>query len=95
MYHVEHTHDAWTVYDAINGTQLACLTGGFMHTIASTHAHLARVDDKRAQDFVHGVLLTLSHVAMTDRVPLVAACRPSITVDAPGVAAGSQAHGPV
>ncbi len=71
MYHVRITADTLSISESIHGTECASLTGGIARTIAGTYAHLARIDERRAQDFVHGLCLALTHVTLTQKVPVV------------------------
>jgi len=51
--------------------RLLALRNGHTLLIAQTYHNLARIDERRAQDFLHGVLLTMTHVVATGVMPVV------------------------
>jgi len=51
--------------------RLCCeLNGGLCLTVQATHANLQSQWEARAQDFLHGIVLALSHCAITGSVPV-------------------------
>ena len=70
MYEVELTPGRVTVF--LMGETIMTITGGNALLIGLTYNNLHSNDEKRGQDFTHGVLMGINHVAMTGGLPVVA-----------------------
>lgn len=59
------------IWHSINGELVARLDGGNALTIGLTYVNLQKQDDRRAQDFLHGVVLGMTHIVLTGAIPVV------------------------
>lgn len=55
---------------ANNGRMVAELRGGISLTVAATHAALIQLSSFRANDFLHGIALAMTHCTLTGQVPV-------------------------
>lgn len=69
------THDDFVGVKVLCNGRLCCeLNGGISMTVAVTYAALEKTKiSNRAQDFLHGIVLAMSHCTITGEVPIASA----------------------
>ena len=72
MYTSEYNPEKDQLQVFMMGEPCFALTGGMALVIATTHSNLSRVDEGRASDYLAGVMIALSHTAMTGETPHIA-----------------------
>ena len=71
MYDVDITPESIVV--SLNGDMVMTLREGNTLLIGLSYENINRHDSMRAQDFIHGVLMGVNHVALTGKLPAIVA----------------------